>query len=310
MPAFNAEKTISYSINSVLQQTHREWELIIIDDGSTDRTAEIVRTFSEQNQKVIYLYQQNAGPGKARNNGINISQGEYIAFLDSDDYWEPDFLSLVNEEINKGSDYIFYDSYYETPLGNIVGKTNIYKNAKESKENIVRKQLTGVIPWGMSKVVKKKLVHKATFGDMDVGEENIFSFDAIRGAKKISFLEKPLYHYVQLENSQHTKGKIDPWKSMLEATKKHIEDMDLIDEYARTINSLAVRSLCIACYRCSISYGYKQAVATMKRHVSDYYNSYDLTKVELTSIDKVSLAVMVLIRLKFFPLIYFLSKMR
>ena len=217
---------------------------------------------------------------------------------------------MVNEEINKGSDYVFYDSYYERPLGNIVGKTNIWKNSKRPKEHIIRKQLTGVIPWGMSKVVKKTLVYDANFGSMDVGEENIFSFDTIRGAEKISFIEKPLYHYVQLENSQHTKGKIDPWKNMLDSTKKYMEDKGIIGSYAKTINSLAVRSVCISCYRSATSFEYKQAIDSMRKLVSDYRTSYNFSDIELISIDKVSLVILMLIKLRFYPLIYLLSKMR
>ena len=98
IPAYNVEKVIVDALDSVYAQTYRPIEIIVIDDGSTDRTADIVRNYiaSETNKtnrtdiKLIYVYQKNYGPSKARNAGIKASKGEYIAFLDADDLWMQD----------------------------------------------------------------------------------------------------------------------------------------------------------------------------------------------------------------------------
>jgi len=93
MPAWNAEKYIAESIESVIKQTYQNWELIIVDDGSTDKTAEIVNNF-KSDQRIKYFYQPNEKQGKARNLGIKKSTGEYVAFLDADDKWTSDKLSI------------------------------------------------------------------------------------------------------------------------------------------------------------------------------------------------------------------------
>lgn len=85
MPAYNAERTILESIESVLRQTYRNWELIVVNDGSKDSTSAVVLAISDE--RVRLIEQENAGVANARNNGINNSTGEYIAFLDSDDLW-------------------------------------------------------------------------------------------------------------------------------------------------------------------------------------------------------------------------------
>ena len=85
MPAYNAEKTILESIESVLRQTYRNWELIVVNDGSKDSTSAVVLAIRDE--RVRLIEQENAGVANARNNGINNSTGEYIAFLDSDDLW-------------------------------------------------------------------------------------------------------------------------------------------------------------------------------------------------------------------------------
>src|SRR3989338_533004 len=90
IPTYNYGSHISEAIESVLAQSYRNFEAIIVDDGSTDKTAEVVKRFRRQYPNEIqYLYQENAGSGAARNNGIRRSRGEYIAFLDADDIWQP-----------------------------------------------------------------------------------------------------------------------------------------------------------------------------------------------------------------------------
>ena len=97
MPAYNAGKYISESIRSVLDQSYTHWELIIINDGSTDDTEEKVLTLSATNKRIIYFFQKNAGQGKARNQGLLKAKGAYIAFLDADDLWVKDKLSIQVE---------------------------------------------------------------------------------------------------------------------------------------------------------------------------------------------------------------------
>lgn len=89
MPAFNAEKYIGCSIESVVHQTYQNWELIIVNDGSTDNTQEVIDRFMRRDKRIRCVQQKNGKQGKARNAGIKIAMGELIAFLDADDLWYP-----------------------------------------------------------------------------------------------------------------------------------------------------------------------------------------------------------------------------
>ena len=91
-PCYNGEKYVAQTIESVLAQTYGSWEMIVIDDGSKDSSAEIVRSYAEKDARITLLQQENAGSAAARNNGIRHAKGQYIALLDSDDLWEPEFL--------------------------------------------------------------------------------------------------------------------------------------------------------------------------------------------------------------------------
>ena len=92
MPCYNGADFISETIDSVLAQTYENWELLIIDDGSSDNSLEIVKSYAATDPRIRPISQANAGSAAARNNGIKQARGQYIALLDSDDLWLPEFL--------------------------------------------------------------------------------------------------------------------------------------------------------------------------------------------------------------------------
>src|ERR1017187_6172907 len=91
--AFEAERTVASAVNSALAQTRTDLEVIVVDDGSSDRTAAVVGQITDH--RVQLLRQANAGPSAARNVGISATRGDYVAFLDSDDLWLPRYLELM-----------------------------------------------------------------------------------------------------------------------------------------------------------------------------------------------------------------------
>ena len=107
MPAYNVEEYIEKSIDSVLQQTYTNWELIIINDGSMDNTKKIVENYLHIDMRIIYLEQENKGVSVARNKGIDSAKGKYIAFLDADDLWTKDALEKLYDLMKSDSDNKF-----------------------------------------------------------------------------------------------------------------------------------------------------------------------------------------------------------
>ena len=117
MPAYNAAKYISATIDSVLAQTYPNWELIVVDDGSTDATQSLVQAYSRREARIRYFYQLNARQGAARNKGIAHAQGNILAFLDADDLWLPEKLATQMIQLrDSGADLIFADAsiFYES----------------------------------------------------------------------------------------------------------------------------------------------------------------------------------------------------
>jgi len=113
MPAYNSSRWISDSIQSVLDQYYEQWELLIVDDGSTDNTKNIVKDFLND-KRIKYYYQENSGPAVARNYGISKASGKYLAFLDSDDLWKPNKLEIQFNHLNKNPDCCLIHTNYST----------------------------------------------------------------------------------------------------------------------------------------------------------------------------------------------------
>jgi len=112
MPAYNAEKYIEAAIKSVQKQDYSDWELIIVDDGSTDSTAFKIQQVSKNDNRIKYFYKINEGQGIAKNYGLSKSTGELVAFLDSDDYWLPTKLSITLREFSLiPTDLLFTRAY-------------------------------------------------------------------------------------------------------------------------------------------------------------------------------------------------------
>ncbi|HKK53946.1 MAG TPA: glycosyltransferase family A protein [Patescibacteria group bacterium] len=100
IPTYNRANFLPRAIKSVLNQTFKDFELIIVDDGSTDNTKEVINNYLKNDDRIKYIYQQNSGgPPKPKNTGIKIAKGEYIAFLDSDDEWFKDKLKKTNRTL-------------------------------------------------------------------------------------------------------------------------------------------------------------------------------------------------------------------
>lgn len=125
IPLYNAEQYIAETLESVLSQTYSDWECIVVDDGSTDNSANIVTEYTKRDSRFSYFKQENGGPSKARNYGLSLSKGEYIQFLDADDVLLPErFDVLIQEYAKLGNNFILYSNL---EVGN---SRNIYDTQK------------------------------------------------------------------------------------------------------------------------------------------------------------------------------------
>ena len=163
IPAYNAEKHIARAIKSVLQQTRPADEIIVVDDGSVDKTAEIVRGFGN---KVILIEQKNAGTSVARNTGINAATGDWFAFLDADDEWLPEKLHRQSEHLSQNPGLKWtYSNYYQKqsdhePLqpAQVSGKINELLSGRDYFDDYLQSFVNHAFAWTCT-----ILVHRSVF---------------------------------------------------------------------------------------------------------------------------------------------------
>lgn len=152
MPAYNCEKYVVEAINSVLAQTYRNWELLVLDDGSKDNTLLIIEEFSQKDSRIKALpNRRNMGVSATRNRGIELASGNWIAFLDSDDKWEPEKLEKQFEIVEKKSaEFLFTGASYINEEG------EPYKGIFEVPEKVTYKKLRNQNVISCSSVLVKK----------------------------------------------------------------------------------------------------------------------------------------------------------
>lgn len=257
IPVYNAEKYLEKCILSVINQTYKDWELILVNDGSSDRSLEICNKFAGKDDRIYVLNQENMGPGEARNKGIEAITGEYVVFIDSDDYIDKDYFRLLVPKA-KDNDIVFIDAYQVSTDGKKIYTEKMSKFTQWSKEEIIRGQLTGKIPWaGWRKAVKAELLKKndIRYTVHTIGEEALYSFRIMHTSKTVSFLyEKPVYYYVNREGSQSKINIDDPWGEIYETLKNYLVSIGLYDKYAPTLNSFNISSTIVSLDRISQKY--------------------------------------------------------
>ena len=197
VPVYNVEKYLEKCINSLLSQTLEDIQIILVNDGSKDNSGNIAKEYEKNNKdRVIYVEKENGGLSDARNYGLKYATGDFIAFLDSDDYIEKNaYEEMYNKAIEEDADYVECDFIWEFPNKIRVDKQYPYKNKKEML-SFVR-----VVAW--NKLIKRQLItdNNLEFPKGLRYEDVEFTYKLIPFINKFAYVDKPFIHYVQREGS-------------------------------------------------------------------------------------------------------------
>ena len=214
IPVYNAENTIAICLDSISNQITSDYEIICVDDGSTDRSADIIKSYSRYNSRIKYIRIDNSGPSVARNLGISNAQGTWVTFVDSDDYYMKDSLHYMEECItrNENVDLIVF-GYYEEIKANTFENRNLLCQNKviSTKEYIdkVGKPSTMMhfnALW--NKVYKGSILKEMEEfrEDIRLGEDAIFNYRYYEACKKIYIYEYMIYIYKNFNTKSLSRG--------------------------------------------------------------------------------------------------------
>lgn len=209
VPIYKVERFIRQCVESIINQTYRNLEIILVDDGSPDNCPSICDEYAGLDSRIKVVHKENDGLISARKAGLEASQGEYVCFVDGDDYIEPDMYEHIADAIeNTNADCVITQFYYEYPDN---PEKSDYKLSKpfytrDEIENEIfptmlfdnRYYHFGIFPNCWTKVFKRELLEKHLPGvdnRIRMGEDIAFTYPCIMECKSIAFVDKALYHY-------------------------------------------------------------------------------------------------------------------
>ena len=247
IPVYNASKTLPECLDSILNQTMPEFEAICIDDGSADDSWEILTAYALKDSRIRIIHQENQGPGKTRNHGLELAAGEYIIFVDSDDYIKPMALeSICRAGYAQDADIVLYDGdKFDAVTRNRIRTTHFLRmdllpkdleivSVQDCPETIF--QLTSPGPW--SRAVRRELIEreKLCFSDLKNSEDLFFSYSAMATAERIAFVPQKLYMYRVGQTTNVESGKAKA-------------PVDFVEAYLELYRKLAEKSLFELCIK-------------------------------------------------------------
>lgn len=217
VPIFNVENYLAKCIMSIRNQTYKNLEIILVNDGSTDNSLDICKKYARLDNRIKLFNQKNGGLSKARNTGINNAHGDFYFFVDSDDYIHPmlieELLKLINYNVNIS---LAICNYSSKKINNLPGKMEIWDQNQFWKNYYGEHYISCVVAWG--KLYSKKLFDSGIrFDEGKLHEDEYILHKVVDQCELIAFTDKPLYFYSIRENSITHSESIKSYIDKLEA---------------------------------------------------------------------------------------------
>lgn len=203
IPAYNAEKYLAFCLDTVTAQTHRNLEIIVVDDGSKDSTGKICDDYAEKDSRIKVIHQQNKGLSAARNAALEIIHGQYIAFIDSDDYIDPRYVEALLKMCTDNDSLISACLAIDTPERKLVelnlsNRTKTFSSIQLLQDLSILEAYYDTV---ISKLFAAELFKTLRFPVGKLHEDSYIILSLIENAKNITFSEDILYYYYLSPNS-------------------------------------------------------------------------------------------------------------
>ena len=232
MPVYNVEKYVEKAIRSVMNQTYKNFELIVVNDGTKDNSMDIIKKLQKEDKRIKIFNKENGGLSSARNFGLKYATGEYVCFVDSDDYVHANYLEvLYNEILKKKSDLIIFGYNVDVVDFNesVLNEIDIFENYQEfNRKNKLYFENVSMIGYAWNKCFKRSIIEEnnLTYEEgTSYIEDIIFNCDFIKQCTNIIIIPNIIYHYVQRE--RETLGR-KGYNNMLELDLRYSDKLKQI----------------------------------------------------------------------------------
>lgn len=230
VPVYNSEETLARCLDSILCQTYSNYELILIDDGSTDSSFRIIEKYAISNPNIVAIRKENGGVSSARNKGLDIAKGDFVCFVDSDDYIEPNYLEELHNCISNNDTDIALCLISRSREK--VSSTNTSYNSKDDIIiSILNNEEQNAGPY--NKLFRKDIIGNLRFAeDIFLGEDTLFCVEYAKQCRTAIRINKVLYHYEMPTCSiqyRTDNNKILKNLTVLESRKRMLDDTQLLN---------------------------------------------------------------------------------
>lgn len=230
VPVYNVEKYLERCVKSIAAQTYKDLEILLIDDGSTDKSGKMCDDFKQTDSRIKAFHKQNGGLSDARNYGIEHSAGEFISFVDSDDYIDEKMLETLHRLITENDADLAVCSAMDVFEGKEVTQVKEIKEFNLNKVESYKYMLRGDgIPSACNKLYKRQTVGNVRFPVGKLYEDGFFTPQILKRVEKTAVTSKPMYYYFRRADSITTK----PFRK---------GDLDVIEAYDKCVKQ--VKELC------------------------------------------------------------------
>lgn len=319
IPVYNVEKYIEQCINSILNQTYKNIEIVIVDDGSTDNSYNIIKKYIKSSDNIRYIKQDNQGVSEARNKGLNKARGEFILFVDPDDYLELDCIEkMINKIKSTQSDIVIsgFRAFYENKKN--ADKYHIYSLSdkvynSEEVINMLLEQIVKGYVWDKLFRRESLIKHNFKFEKGRYVQDWFPVFKEIYMSRTISFIDSPLYNYRLREGSTVHKRNMKITEDYYHATmsiKEYIIN-NHINVNKRSMNTFKINTFYNLIRNYYVGYEHKNKRKVYKSFKNSDYNKSNIHLKDIllnNNSSKIVKIKIIMWKLKIFHIIYLVKK--
>ena len=209
IPVYNAESSIVRCMESLKKQNGYSFEVLVIDDGSTDSSGRICDRFAAENSEFRVYHRKNQGPSSARNFGLQLARGKYIAFVDSDDFVADNYFEKIENGFRQSDSDILFIGYTDCFVDGKMGLSHVPKQySSDFYEMVAKLSENDLFGYTWCKVFRRTVIQNCKFHEeLDLFEDEIFICDVLNGCHSIAVVEYPIYFYVR-SNRTNLTGKV------------------------------------------------------------------------------------------------------
>lgn len=251
VPVYNIEKYVGKAIETIIGQTYRDLEIILVDDGSTDKSGEICEHYAGKDDRIVVVHQENGGLSKARNTGTRIAKGDAIAYIDGDDYIHPCYFEILAKNLTEhnadisvcGMQVVSENEYEELTHSKDVENAAVEISAEEALEGMLSQKRFSLS--SCAKLYKRKIAQSHYFPEQELFEDYYTVYRFFTEAAAVTYTDAGLYYYLKRAGSI-TKKKYS--HQMMDYIKHGEQVIDHVKQSGQQLMDAAISRLVWACF--------------------------------------------------------------